>query len=179
MLANLPVHCILILNMQKAVVPAALVMHLASLQKVYVNRYMLFDWLNVLSLWILWQFKMKVVCVCFQVPTVHQDNHTMCPNGSAHLLTLYIIPDFFLLSAYLYGLFVIRVAMPDHLSTFVETVSMCTLIKSAFCDFLYHVLRYTKIMFPCSVIWIPLLGLIPCLHILLVLYFVKQLYYQW
>ena len=69
------------------------------------------------------------VCVCLQVPTVHEVNHTMCPNGSAHLLTLYIMPDLFLLSAYLYGLFVIRVAMPEHLSTFVETVSimyMCT-----------------------------------------------------
>ena len=63
------------------------------------------------------------LCVCWQVPTAHQDNHTMCPNGSAHLLTLYIIPDFFLLLAYLYGLFIIRVAMPEHLSTFVEMVS--------------------------------------------------------
>ena len=42
---------------------------------------------------------------------------------SKHLLTSYLIPDLLLLAAYLYSMYVFRRVLPEHLSTFMETVS--------------------------------------------------------
>ena len=39
-----------------------------------------------------------------------------------HLLTSYLIPDLLLMVAYVYGLYVFRMALPEHLTTLMETV---------------------------------------------------------
>ena len=58
--------------------------------------------------------------------TLHP-NHTYCINCERHLLTSYLIPDVLLLVAYVYSLYVFRMALPEHLTTLMETVSFVLL----------------------------------------------------
>ncbi len=50
-------------------------------------------------------------------------NNTINIQCHKHIASSYIILDFLLIAAYLYGVYIFRIKEPEHLSTFAETVS--------------------------------------------------------
>jgi uncharacterized protein YqhQ len=52
--------------------------------------------------------------------------HISCSN---HVMTWFVALDVVLISAYLYGMYIFRFKLPEHLSTFAETVFLGTISR--------------------------------------------------
>ena len=79
-------------------------------------------------------------------------NHSLADGRvkcEKHLLTSYLIPDSLLLIAYLYSLYIFRRALPEHLSTLVETVSCAFeeyFVYECYSSKCHHEVYFYKIM---------------------------------